>query len=314
MNSRVSLLAVGCVFSALWASAFVAGKVALTFTDPLSLLCTRFAVAGIAMVGFRMAGFGRGGGSWAMLRDRSLWINGAILGILNNALYLGLSFIGLKTVSPETTVLIVSTAPFLTTGLSVLIGGPRSARQLLGALVGFCGVYVVISARMGGGGEDPFGLALIFIGTAAFSMGTVFYRQRGSHHDPVALNGAQNLVGALALLPFAPDPLAPLSALGEPAFALSFIHLVVAVSIVDFLIWLALVRRVGAAHAASFHLLNPVFGVALSAALFGTAVLSTDLIGTAIVIAGLAIVVWDGATPTRSARPVRSTPSLETVD
>lgn len=290
MNSRASLFAVGCVFSALWASAFVAGKVALSFTDPLSLLTARFAVAGLAMVGFRLVG-----GSGTMLRDRALWINGAILGLLNNALYLGLSFIGLKTVSPETTVLIVSTAPFLTTGLSVLMGGPRSVRQLLGALVGFCGVYVVISARMGGGGEDPFGLALILVGTAAFSIGTVFYRQRAGHHDPVALNGAQNLVGALALLSFAPDPLAPLAALGEPSFALAFIHLVAAVSIVDFLIWLALVRRVGAAHAASFHLLNPVFGVALSAALFGTAVLTTDLIGTAIVIAGLAIVVRDGA-------------------
>ncbi len=308
MSAHLALFLVGCLFSALWASAFVAGKVALLTCDPLSLLCARFAVAGLIMVVWAAARSGP-----RSLARRDLWLNGLILGLFNNALYLGLSFVGLQTVSPETTVLIVSTAPFLTTGLTALTGGARSLWQMVGGLVGFCGVYVVLSARMRGGGEDPVGLLLIFVGTAAFAVGTVYYRLRGQHHDAVALNGVQNLAGALLLAPFAPDPIAPLRALGEPGFLLAFAHLVVAVSIVDFLIWLGLVRRIGAAHAASFHLLNPVFGVALSAAVFGTAILSTDLIGTTIVIVGLMIVVWDTIARS-SSRSGAAVPSLETVD
>jgi drug/metabolite transporter (DMT)-like permease len=174
----------------------------------------------------------------------------------------------------------------------VAIGGPRSIAQAVGAAIGFCGVFVVLSARLHDGVVIP-GVALVFLGTLAFSFGTVFYRTHALHHDAVALNGVQNLVGALMLLPFVPAPMAPFHAMSDLPFLLPFLHLVVAVSIASFLIWLALVRKIGAAHAASVHLLNPVFGVMLSAAVFGTTITSLDLIGTAIVIAGLTVVTWD---------------------
>jgi len=291
MQATISLILTGTLFSALWASAFVAGKLAMAACDPISLLCGRFAIAGLVMVVWAVAWEGR-----EKIMRRELLIHSVVLGALNNALYLGLSFAGLAKLSPEATVLIVSTAPFFTTALSIGMGGPRSLAQLVGAIVGFCGVYIVLSARMRGGGEDMAGLVLVFLGTMSFSLGTVFYRMRATHHNAVALNGLQNLAGALMLLPFAPNPVAPFRAISDPTFVLAFLHLIVAVSIIDFLIWLALVRRIGAAHAARFHLLNPVFGVMLSAAVFGTAILSTDLIGTAIVIAGLVIVAWDTVT------------------
>ncbi len=47
--SGLLIITWGVVFSALWASAFVAGKVALSFTDPMSLLCVRFGMAGVIM-------------------------------------------------------------------------------------------------------------------------------------------------------------------------------------------------------------------------------------------------------------------------
>ncbi len=288
MTASISLILTGCLFSALWASAFIAGKAAMVFCDPLSLLCARFAVAGLAMAVWTAAWRGPG-----VFARRDLLVDGAILGTLNHALYLGLSFAGLETVSAAMTVLIVSTAPFLTAALSVASGGPRSIAQAAGSIVGFAGVYVVLSSRLPGDGAMAIGLGLIFLGTLAFSLGTVVYRARATHHDAVALNGVQNLVGALLLLPFAPEPLAPYLAMSDPGFLLPFAHLTIAVSIAGFLIWLALVREIGAAHASSFHLLNPVFGLMFSAAVFGTAVTATDLLGTAIVIVGLAIVIRD---------------------
>lgn len=285
----------GLLFSALWSSAFVAGKIALGFTDPLSLLCVRFAMAGLVMVPFSCARHG-----WRQLFRREIMLAGLIMGALSNAIYLGLSFVGLKSLSAEAVILIVSTAPFLTTGLSVLFGGRRSWVQLVGALVGFAGVYIVLSARITGH-ADLWGAAAVFLGTMAFSVSTVFYRLRAAHHDPLAINAIQNLAGALLLVPFAPDLASPLLSLQETPFLLAFLHLVIAVSIVDFLLWLALVRRIGAAHASSFHLLNPVFGVALSAAFLGAAVTPLDVIGAAIVVLGLALVVRDAMRPVQAA-------------
>lgn len=288
MQTTLAIALTGMVFSALWASAFVVGKVAITFVDPISLLCARFAVAGAFMLLWAMFSSGA-----RILWRRQLLVHCLVLGLFNNALYLGLSFAGLATVAPEVTVLIVSTAPFLTTAIAVALGAPLSLMQLLGAGVGFAGVALVLSARMQTGSADLVGVLLIFAGTLSFSLGTVFYRMRAIHHDPVLLNGLQNIIASGMLLPFAQQPIAVFDAIREMAFLLSFVHLVVAVSIIDFLIWLYLVRKTGAAHASSFHLLNPVFGVFISAAVLHTKILFTDLVGTAVVMLGLLLVVMD---------------------
>jgi drug/metabolite transporter (DMT)-like permease len=56
------------------------------------------------------------------------------------------------------------------------------------------------------------------------------------------------------------------------------------------LLWFGLVRRIGAVRAATFHFLNPAFGVAIAAALLGEHVTRTDLIGVAIAMVGILIV------------------------
>ncbi|MDO1582260.1 DMT family transporter [Rhizobium oryzicola] len=294
--SGLLIITWGVVFSALWASAFVAGKVALSFTDPMSLLCVRFGMAGVIML---LVALLRGDGRTLFRRD--VLLAGAVMGALSNALYLGLSFVALKSLSAEAVILIVSTAPFITSGLSALLGGPRSVVQVLGAVTGFVGVYVVLSAKLGGG-ADLTGILLVFLGTLSFSVGTVFYRMRAAHHDPLAVNAIQNLFGSLLLVPFSPNLVGTVAALEHLPFLLAFLHLVVAVSIVDFLLWLALVRRIGAAHASSFHLLNPVFGVALSAAFLGAAISSRDVLGGSIVLLGLVIVSVDAVRQQNASR------------
>lgn len=310
MTSRMAYTFIlGTVFSALWASAFVAGKVALDHCEPISLLCVRFAAAGVAMILWITASKGL-----RAFAGRDLLIKAALLGALNNALYLGLSFKGLETLSPEATVLIVSTAPFFTIAISAALGGGSSSiAHVIGAIIGFAGVYVVLSARMGVA-NDSSGVVLVFLGTISFAIGTVVYRNNATHHDPVVINSAQNIAGALMLLPFAKDVGEPVRALSEPTFFLAFMHLVVAVSVVDFLLWLSLIRRAGASHAATFHLLNPIFGIMLSAAALGTPILHSDVIGTIIVVAGLAAVSSNMALPRTSRSPLGTAAASDKCD
>ena len=53
------------------------------------------------------------------------------------------------------------------------------------------------------------------------------------------------------------------------------------------LIWFWLVRRIGATRAATFHFLNPVFGVAIAALLLAEGLSWVDALGVAIVAAGI---------------------------
>ncbi len=76
-------LAIG-VFCLLWSFAFVAGKIGVTDCPPLILLAARFLLAGVLI--FRIALL-RGEGWSLSRRDVAIF---AVLGIANNALYLGL--------------------------------------------------------------------------------------------------------------------------------------------------------------------------------------------------------------------------------
>jgi len=283
--SPAALIAAALLFSALWASAFIAGRIALGYCDPVSLLLVRFAVAGLLMAGGLIVA-GKGG----RLLDPPMLVAGLGLGLFNNALYLGLTFTGLASVSPPLVVLIVSTAPFVTLAINRATGGGGSVTEVVGALIGFAGVALVVSSRLDGAEASATGLVLVALGTIAFALGTLYYRHRATHLDPLALNTVQNLAGALMLLPIATDPLGPVAALAEPRFFWAFAHLVLGVSIAAFLIWLALVRRIGAPRATAIHLLNPVFGVGLSALILGTEVRAADLAGALAVIAGLALI------------------------
>ena len=81
------------LFCLLWSFAFVAGKIGVTDCPPLILLTARFSLAGILILGIS-ALCGEG---WQLSwRDAAVF---AVLGVANNALYLGLGYTGLKTVS-----------------------------------------------------------------------------------------------------------------------------------------------------------------------------------------------------------------------
>src|SRR5438477_11157795 len=81
------------LFCLLWSFAFVAGKIGVTDCPPLILLSARFLLAGSLIAGIsdlRRERFD------LSLRDVAVF---ALLGVANNALYLGLGYTGLKTVS-----------------------------------------------------------------------------------------------------------------------------------------------------------------------------------------------------------------------
>src|SRR6185369_9211144 len=81
------------LFCLLWSFAFVAGKIGVTDCPPLILLTARFSLAGILILGISAL---RGEALSMSWRDAGVF---ALIGIANNALYLGLGYTGLQTVS-----------------------------------------------------------------------------------------------------------------------------------------------------------------------------------------------------------------------
>ena len=141
------------LFCLLWSFAFVAGKIGVTDCPPLILLTARFSLAGILILGITAI---RGEGWQLTWRDAAVF---AVLGVANNALYLGLGYTGLKTVSAGLGGLIVSANPVFTAALAALfLGEALTWRKVTGLVLGILGVGFIVWHRMSVGTDSLHGI------------------------------------------------------------------------------------------------------------------------------------------------------------
>ncbi len=278
----ISLLPIAA-FCFLWSSAFAAAKIAVRDCPPLTLLTIRFLIAGALMLGLAAAS-----GRWKLPSGRDLAAL-VLLGALNNALYLGLSWSGMTTVSSAFTAVLISTNPLLIGVLAgPLLGERLSWRKLLGLCLGLAGVALVLRSRLTGMQEDLHGTLLVTGGLIALVAGTLLYKMLKPTSGLWTSTGIQSLAGAAALLPFA----LATENLGDARLTSSLIwsmaYMVVAVSMGGYYLWFMILGRASATSASALHFLMPPLGL-----LFGWVVLREpvswlDLLG----IVPIAFGIW----------------------
>jgi probable blue pigment (indigoidine) exporter len=72
-----------------------------------------------------------------------------------------------------------------------------------------------------------------------------------------------------------------------PELILSFAYQILFPGLAATLMWFWLVGRIGAVRASTYHFLNPFFGVATAAFVLGEAIRPLDVLGVAVVMAGI---------------------------
>ena len=187
------------LFCLLWSFAFVAGKIGVTDCPPLILLTARFSLAGILILGITALR----GEAWSSLtwRDAAIF---AILGVANNALYLGLGYTGLQTVSAGLGGLIVSANPVFTAVLAAaFLGEALTWRKVMGLLLGIAGVGFIVWHRMSVGTDDWHGILFTLASLASIVAGTILFKVLAPKGSLWVGNGVQNLSAGIVLLPFA---------------------------------------------------------------------------------------------------------------
>jgi drug/metabolite transporter (DMT)-like permease len=273
-------VALGVAFVAMWSSAFTSARIVVAHAPPFLALSVRFLISGLIALAI----------GWALGQrirlSRAEWAAVVVFGLCQNALYLGLNFEAMRTVEASVAVVIASLLPLIVAGLGRIVFGERLAPlAMAGLAAGFAGVLVIMTARIGHG-ADLRGLALCFLGVLALSVATLLVRNAAGGGQLWMVVGLQMLVGAAALLPPAVlledwriEPGWPL--------ALAFLYTILVPGLAATMIWFVLVRRIGATRAASFHFLNPFLGVATAAAILGERVRPRDLVGVAVIMAGI---------------------------
>jgi drug/metabolite transporter (DMT)-like permease len=225
----------------------------------------------------------------------------AILGVANNALYLGLGYTGLKTVSAGLGGLIVSANPVFTAIFAaLLLGEALTWRKVAGLLLGIAGVASIVWHRMSIGSDSLHGILFTLASLASIVAGTILFKLLAPKGSLWVGNGIQNLAGGLALLPFA----FTLSSVGDivPSARLlgAFAFLVLGGSILAYLLWFHLLKVCGATAASAYHFLMPPLGMLFAFLVLGEHVEMRDLMGIVPVALGIYLVTR----PAKVASPV----------
>ena len=284
-------LAIG-LFCLLWSYAFVAGKIGVTHCPPLILLAARFSLAGILILGATLIR----GEAWSLSwRDAAIF---AVIGIANNALYLGLGYTGLQSVSAGLGGLIVSANPVFTAALAaLLLGEGMTWRKAAGLLLGITGVTLIVWHRVSVGTDSLHGIGFTLASLASIVAGTILFKLLAPKGSLWIGNGVQNLAAGIVLTPVALT-FADVQAIDfTPGLIGAFAFLVLGGSILASWLWFHLLKVCGATAASAYHFLMPPLGILFAYLVLGEHVEARDLLGIIPVALGIYLV-------TRPAKPV----------
>lgn len=279
------------LFCLLWSYAFVAGKIGVTHCPPLILLAARFSLAGILILGATLVR-----GDWSLSwRDVLIF---AVLGIANNALYLGLGYTGLQSVSAGLGGLIVSANPVFTAALAaLLLGEGMTWRKASGLLLGIIGVTLIVWHRLSVGTDSLHGIIFTLASLASIVAGTILFKLLAPRGSLWIGNGVQNLAAGIVLTPVALT-FADIHAIDvTPSLIGAFAFLVLGGSILAYWLWFHLLKVCGATAASAYHFLMPPLGMLFAFLVLGEHVEARDLLGIIPVALGIYLV-------TRPAKPV----------
>ncbi len=270
----------GLAFALIWSSAFTSARIIVADAPPLLALSLRFMISGIIGVGIaRLLGQ-----SWKLTPEQ--WKATIVFGICQNALYLGLNFVAMQSIEASLASIIASIMP-LAVGFSgwIIFGERLSRLGILGLFVGAFGVALIMGVRLQSG-ADLLGIILCAIAVISLTVATLMMRGASSGGNLLMIVGLQMLVGSILLvIPglLFEQPTIVLS----PNLIIAFAYSVFIPGLVGTFIWFWLVSRIGAVKAATFHFLNPFFGVAIAVIFLGESLRFSDIIGVIVIMAGI---------------------------
>jgi drug/metabolite transporter (DMT)-like permease len=273
------------LFCLLWSFAFVAGKIGVTYCPPLLLLAARFSLAGVLILAIQ----GVRREAWSMSwRDAVVF---ALIGIANNALYLGLGYTGLKTISAGLGGLIVSANPVFTAVFAALVlGEALSWRKVAGLALGIVGVAMIVWHRLSVGSDQFEGIVYTLAALASIVAGTILFKQLAPKGSLWIGNGIQNLAAGIVLWPFAMSFSSTDAIVWNAQLAGAFAFLVFGGSILAYVLWFHLLKVCGATAASAYHFVMPPLAMVFAFLVLGEHVALQDLFGIIPVALGVYLV------------------------
>jgi drug/metabolite transporter (DMT)-like permease len=286
MRRRVDSADAMLVFAnVLWSLNYATTKYAFGAWQPLAFSLTRFVVAGAvcSVVVLRREGSLR-----VRRADVPLVLAAAAVGILLNQLTF--TYAVRETTAGNVALILASAPAFAALFAAALRHEHVRPRHFLALGVSVSGVAIVIQ---GGSSLAGFSLLgdLLAVGAAVTWAGySVMLRPLFARYSAFRISTLMILIGSAMLLPFAlPQTLSqPWGDLG-PLHVSAWAYSTVFPLVVTNLLYFRALRRIGAARATLYMYLQPFLGALFAAALLGEQVTAVQVLGGAVIVAGVSL-------------------------
>jgi drug/metabolite transporter (DMT)-like permease len=310
---RIGLAEIGLLLllSLAWGAAYVFIRVGIVDgASPLAFAASRYALSAAA---FAALAAGR---RVPFPSRRAVAVSAGVGGTLIIGIYGGLLYWGEQFTTGGYAAVLASTAPLMTVGFGfLLLASERLAwRGLVGMGVGFAGAIVLVLPQLYGSAIGSWqGPVFILAAMVSVAFGTVLLRRIGGGRQNLWQIGSQFAVAGLLLgvaALFVPGS----ERLPVTAPVLGVLAVLVLVSsVLGYFAYYALHHRVGPVRANIVAYLTPVVGVGIGSGFFAEPVTALELLGVAVVLAGVTLVLWEAsrrpAPPPAAPAPAESGPS-----
>lgn len=186
---------------------------------------------------------------------------------------------------------IVCMTPLLTTILALLIYKKERATPMLigGSLIALAGVAMVVYNGHFVLNLSPLGDFLSLLAALSWAFYSLIMRKLLNRYDTVFITRKIFFYGLLTILPaflFSPWQM-KLSALTEPGVLLNLLFLGVIASLVCFVVWNIILKRLGTIRASNYIYLNPLATMLGSAFLLSEPITYMMVIGAGLILGGV---------------------------
>lgn len=266
----------------IWGLGFTFAKPIVSEFPPILLMALRFTVTALALVWFVPI---------PKQHLRALFF----IALVSAAIQYGLTFYGLRLLDASTAILVVQLeVPFATLLAIVFLGERFVPRKAIGMVVAFFGVVMIAGEpRLAG---NQLGIYLVTAGAFSWSVGQVMVRRLGKIGGFtmiawVAVFAAPQLFVASFL--YEDNQIQYIQEASLQVWA-TVLYLGLVMTALGYAIWYRLLGLYPVNQVAPFLLLLPVFTIIGSVILLGEALSPWLIAGGAVVIAGVAIIMFEG--------------------
>jgi drug/metabolite transporter (DMT)-like permease len=268
-----------------WGSTWLAIRIGLQGAPPFLAATLRFVVAsltlGVLAIAFRSR--------WPA--NRTEWALVVFVGVVLFTLDYGLIYWGENNgVESGLSAILFATLPLQTAlAAKALLPGERlTAQKLAGIALGFGGILVIFRGQIGtAGAEKTLPMLALVLGASCAAVATVALKRWGQATDPITFNAGSMAVGTVCLAALSLGAGERWSAPSWPEGTGAILYLALAGSVVTFITWNWLLKAVEATSLSFIALVTPITAVLLGAYLGNETFDAVDLLGAAIVLAGI---------------------------